>query len=105
MNNIIMSKTQLSILAVALALSGCTMIPKYERPVAPVAAQYPGATESQKESAASDIAWQNFFAEERLKKLIELALANNRRLPGGHPERRAKPRPVSHYTVGIISQR
>jgi multidrug efflux system outer membrane protein len=54
------------------------MIPKYERPAAPVAAQYPGTTESRKESAASDIAWQNFFAEERLKKLIELALANNR---------------------------
>ena len=54
------------------------MIPKYERPAAPVAAQYPRATESRKESAASDIAWQNVFAEERLKKLIELALANNR---------------------------
>jgi multidrug efflux system outer membrane protein len=78
MNSVIMSKTQLSILAAALALSGCTMIPKYERTVGPVAARFPGATESQKESAASDIAWQNFFAEERLKKLIELALANNR---------------------------
>ena len=78
MNSLLMSKTHLSILAAALVLSGCTMIPKYERPAAPVAAQYPRATESQKESAASDIAWQNFFAEERLKKLIELALANNR---------------------------
>jgi multidrug efflux system outer membrane protein len=66
------------VLAMALTLSGCTMIPKYERPAAPVSRQYPGATESRKESAASDIAWQNFFAEERLKKLIELALANNR---------------------------
>ena len=75
-----MSKFQLSILVVVLALSGCTMIPKYERPAAPVAAQFPGVTESQKETVASDIAWQNFFAEERLKKLIELALANNRDL-------------------------
>ena len=78
MNSFLMSKTLLSILAAALVLSGCTMIPKYERPAAPVAAQYPGATESRRESAASDIAWQNFFAEERLKKLIKLALANNR---------------------------
>jgi multidrug efflux system outer membrane protein len=80
MNSFLMSKTQLSIFAAALALSGCTMIPKYERPAAPVAAQYPGATELRRESAASDIAWQGFFAEERLKKLIELALANNRDL-------------------------
>jgi multidrug efflux system outer membrane protein len=73
-----MSRPSCIVLAVALVLSGCTMIPKYERPVAPVAAQYPGLAETRKESAASDIAWQNFFAEERLKKLIELALANNR---------------------------
>jgi multidrug efflux system outer membrane protein len=78
MNSFLMSTTTLSILAVALVLSGCTIIPKYERPAAPVAAQYPGPAETRKESAASDIPWQNFFAEERLKKLIELALANNR---------------------------
>ena len=80
MNSFLMLKTPLSILAAALVLSGCAMIPKYERPVAPVPAQYPGATEPRKESAASDIAWQSFFVEERLKKLIELALANNRDL-------------------------
>ena len=80
MNNFIMSKFPLSLLAVVLALSGCTMIPKYERPAMPVAAQYPEATEAKAGPAASDIAWQNFFAEERLKKLIELALANNRDL-------------------------
>ncbi len=78
MNNFIMSKFPLSLLAAALALTGCTMIPKYERPVAPVAAQYPWTTEAKAGPAASDIAWQNFFADERLKKLIELALANNR---------------------------
>jgi multidrug efflux system outer membrane protein len=80
MNNFIMSKFPLSLLAVVLALSGCTMIPKYERPAMPVAAQYPETTEAKAGPAASDIAWQNFFAEERLKKLIELALANNRDL-------------------------
>ena len=73
-----MSRPSCIVLALALVLSGCTMIPQYERPAAPVAAQYPGLAETRKESAASDIAWQNFFAEERLKKLIELALANNR---------------------------
>ena len=75
-----MFKHSISIVCAGLALTGCTMIPKYERPAAPVAAQYPGTTGPQKESAASDIAWRDFFAEERLKKLIELALANNRDL-------------------------
>lgn len=65
--------------AAALALCGCTMVPKYERPAAPVAEQFPGLAVS-RESNAADIAWQNFFAEERLRKLIEIALENNRDL-------------------------
>lgn len=60
-------------------LSGCTMIPKYERPPAPVASQFPTAKDS-KEGQAADLAWRSFFAEERLRKLIECALANNRDL-------------------------
>ncbi len=60
----------------ALLLSGCAMIPKYERPVAPLAAQYPATTATNKVDAA-EIAWTNLFADERLKKLIKLALANN----------------------------
>jgi multidrug efflux system outer membrane protein len=60
----------------ALLLSGCAMIPKYERPVAPVAGQYPGvqATDA---SAVATLSWTNYFADERLKQLIELALTNN----------------------------
>jgi len=52
------------------------MIPKYERPVAPVAAQYPVARQTN-ESRAAEIGWREFFADERLKHLIGLALANN----------------------------
>jgi multidrug efflux system outer membrane protein len=76
MSKFTMSNTRLSILAAALALSGCTMIPKYERPAAPVATQYPGVTQTN-ESRAADIGWQNVFADERLKQLIGLALTNN----------------------------
>jgi len=61
---------------ILLALTGCTMIPDYKRPPASVAAQYPGVTPTN-ESRAADIPWQDFLAEDRLKKLIELALANN----------------------------
>ena len=69
--------------ALALSLSGCTtMIPNYERPAAPVAAAYPGATPVPEPAgaAASDIEWQSFFGDERLKRLIDVALNNNRDL-------------------------
>ncbi len=69
-----------SILVVTAVLSGCSMIPNYERPAAPVAAEYPGVAASQALPAAADIAWSDFVAEQRLKRLIELALANNRDL-------------------------
>ena len=68
---------KLAVLIAVLALSGCTMIPKYERPPAPVTTEYPGMTTTNKNGAAN-ITWRNFFADERLRKLIELALANNR---------------------------
>ena len=71
-----MPRLVLSYLAGALLLSGCVMMPKYERPVAPVAAAYPGGSGTN-ESRAADLAWRGVFADERLKKLVELALTNN----------------------------
>ena len=67
---------RLIFLCAALVASGCTMIPQYDRPPATVAAQYPGASQTN-ETDAADIAWQTFFADERLKRLIEVALTNN----------------------------
>jgi multidrug efflux system outer membrane protein len=69
-------------LALALALAGCmSLAPKYERPAAPVAAAFPDApANAATNEAAAQIAWQRFFADARLKQLIELALANNRDL-------------------------
>ncbi|ATQ78902.1 multidrug transporter [Massilia violaceinigra] len=69
-------------LALPLALAGCaSMAPKYERPAAPVAPAFPAlAMSSASTEAASSIAWQRFFADARLKQLIELALTNNRDL-------------------------
>ena len=64
------------LLGILLALTGCTMMPDYKRPPASVSAQYPGVTRTN-ESRAADIPWQDFLAEDRLKKLIELALTNN----------------------------
>ena len=67
-------------LALALILSGCmSLAPKYERPAAPVAANYP-LVSAESNQAAANISWQQFFADARLKQLIGLALANNRDL-------------------------
>jgi multidrug efflux system outer membrane protein len=71
-----------SMLLVAL-LTGCaSMAPPYERPAAPVAADFPGAPPSGAPAAvpAADIEWHQFFADPRLRQLIALALQNNRDL-------------------------
>lgn len=63
----------------AIALAGCSMLPKYERPEAPVAPAFP--YESAEDGvAASDLAWQQFFGDDRLRALIGAALRNNRDL-------------------------
>jgi NodT family efflux transporter outer membrane factor (OMF) lipoprotein len=70
--------------ALALALgaalvSGCSLIPKYERPAAPVANDWlsPSATTGKR---AADLPWQDFFGDAKLRGLIAIALANNRDL-------------------------
>ena len=75
-------------LALAMALSGCmSLAPKYERPAAPVAPAFPelpkaGGTTlpTATSEAPSNLSWQRFFADARLRQLIELSLANNRDL-------------------------
>ncbi len=68
-----------------LALSGCTMAPNYSRPDAPVPQAWPSGP-AYSESAAkaqkpvADIPWKEFFAGDQLRKLITLALENNRDL-------------------------
>ena len=74
----------LTALAAALALGGCTsFIPAYERPAAPVAPAYapePMPAGGSDASAAAEIEWQRYFADARLRRLIEIALQNNRDL-------------------------
>jgi multidrug efflux system outer membrane protein len=71
------------VLAAALA-GGCTMIPEYQRPAAPVPASFPniesGVTPAAAATPADAIAWRDYFADDRLREVITLALANNRDL-------------------------
>lgn len=76
-----MHKRTLSTLTAALCLAGCSFIPTYERPVAPVPASFAnaaGAATPATANLAADTEWQAFFKDVRLKRLIELALQNNR---------------------------
>ncbi|PPK42118.1 multidrug efflux system outer membrane protein [Trinickia symbiotica] len=103
-----MKKHSLIAVAVAVFAAGCSFEPKYERPAAPVAATFPSsgvyapkpapapetlpkglpaepATQplsgrSANGQAAADIGWRDFFADPRLQRIIEIALANNRDL-------------------------
>ena len=62
-------------------LGACSLTPTYERPAAPVPTQYPGASGAAPgQRLAADMAWQDFFKDARLQRLIALALDNNRDL-------------------------
>lgn len=56
-------------------------MPTYERPNAPVAAQWPvSANATAPASNAATLAWQDYFTDPTLRQLIDTALANNRDL-------------------------
>ena len=74
-----MKKSFFHTLAIITLLVGCTMVPKYERPQAPVSDAWPNATTSTN-AEASQIDWQEFFHDPRLQDLITIALQNNRDL-------------------------
>jgi outer membrane protein, multidrug efflux system len=67
-------------LTAALLGAGCmSLAPEYQRPNPPVAPAYPSEAAGTNRPAW-DIEWQAFFADERVKRLVALALQNNRDL-------------------------
>ncbi|MDB6049028.1 MAG: nodT [Pseudomonas sp.] len=79
-----MSKSLISLAVTAFILSGCSLIPDYMQPAAPVPAQYPqGPAYSPTESAnvaAAEQGWRQFFKDQALQQLIQTSLVNNRDL-------------------------
>ncbi|HEV8313749.1 MAG TPA: AdeC/AdeK/OprM family multidrug efflux complex outer membrane factor [Burkholderiaceae bacterium] len=69
-------------LASALLAAGCSLMPVYERPASPVPQSYPVSSTKGTGAkwAAADIEWRDFYANDRLRGVIDLALANNRDL-------------------------
>lgn len=76
-----MSLRALAVAALAV-LSACTSLaPRYERPPLPVAERFPRAEGAQADTpSVADLQWRDVFVDARQRRLIELALQNNRDL-------------------------
>jgi multidrug efflux system outer membrane protein len=61
-----------------LSLAACSLVPPLERPAAPLPARYDAAVVEAGNGA--DLGWREMFTDARLRRLIELSLANNRDL-------------------------
>jgi len=67
-------------------LGGCTLTPEYTRPASPVPVAWPtGAAYKEAKIAtgaptATELKWQEFFTDEKLRQVIEMTLNNNRDL-------------------------
>lgn len=76
-------RLKFSALGAALVLAGCSLAPTYEQPEAPIPSEYPlvEGTEAelvQADAQFSQLGWDQFFNDPQLKKLIDVALENNR---------------------------
>ncbi len=69
-----------TIASLLLVVSGCTLAPKYERPVAPVATEFPtGPAYTDVQTTEANLPnWKEFFTNDKVRKVVELALENNR---------------------------
>ncbi|MDH1264957.1 AdeC/AdeK/OprM family multidrug efflux complex outer membrane factor [Pseudomonas sp. GD03944] len=82
-----MKQSLLTLAVTAVVLSGCSMIPDYQRPDAPVAGAWPQGeaytgndAAAQTGTTAADLGWREFFRDPALQQLVEVALQNNRDL-------------------------
>jgi outer membrane protein, multidrug efflux system len=81
-----MTRRMLLMIGAIACLAGCTMIPKYTRPEAPIPAGWPNGEayqdtpSTQGAPVAADLQWRQFFTDGRLQTIIEIALQNNRDL-------------------------
>ncbi len=80
-----MKKSVLAVIVGMLAVSGCSLIPDYQRPDAPVENAWPhgqayDALTVNRDQQAADIGWRDFYRDPALQRLIQLSLDNNRDL-------------------------
>jgi len=76
-------KTFLLLTLTSVLLSGCTMIPDYTRPAAPVPGVWPSGPSYKDIPSApvgDEVPWRAFFSDERFQAVIAAALESNRDL-------------------------
>ncbi len=76
-------RTPLAAACAAMALAGCSLIPVYDRPAAPVPLQWPMGADAAPAQAApplQTLPWRDFVLDTRLRAVIGRALADNRDL-------------------------
>ena len=72
-----MKKSTGSIFVFSLSMVACNFTPQLKPVSSPVSAKFPGRSDG---VVSADIAWQRFFTDVRLRKLVEISLVNNRDL-------------------------
>ena len=77
-----MSPCKLLPFCVALALTGCSLAPDYQRPAMPVPQQFSLSQNGLVNAADNyqNAGWRTFFVDNQVKTLISEALVNNRDL-------------------------
>lgn len=74
------SLKSMPLLAMVLVLAGCSLAPKHERPMPPVAANWPETIVNHSGTDASMLGWSSFIEDEQLRQLVGMAVNNNRSL-------------------------
>ena len=81
-----MIRKGLPIIFTVICLAGCSLAPTYTRPTAPIPAEWPRGPAYMEAGGAgtgpqaADMGWRRFYVDEKLQKVISLALSNNRDL-------------------------
>ncbi len=75
----LMQPKRISGLLIAATLASCSLNPDYQRPAAPIPANYAATALSDDSiSQPAPSSWEQFFTEPELQQLIRIALENNR---------------------------
>ncbi|MGJ7568288.1 AdeC/AdeK/OprM family multidrug efflux complex outer membrane factor [Variovorax sp. GB1R11] len=73
--------TPLALCALTALTAGCSLMPAYQQPEAPVPLRFAGDTGADTAATpVSDLGWRDVFTDASLQRVIEMSLANNRDL-------------------------
>lgn len=78
----IIKPTLLSVLIIGV-MSACSMAPRYHQPKVEMAETFPASYTNNQHAGrvgAPDLGWEDYFADQRLREIISLALTNNKDL-------------------------